>query len=147
MADNNASELAEITARETAEFEQMADILARKRDAIARLDTPAVQEILGEEISKMNTIRRMERERASILQSLSISGEELGDPASLERKLGKQDAENFVLLHSRFRGIFDRVLQLNGTCRFLLINSLAFIRQNIRILTDDGNRKLVDKKA
>lgn len=147
MAENDAAKLAEITERETAEFEHMADILARKRDAISRLDTPAVQEILGEEMSKMNAIRLLERERASILQALSVSGEELNSPALLEPKLGKQGAEKFVLLHSKFRGIFDEVLRLNGTCRFLLINSLAFIRQNIRILTDDGNRKLVDKKA
>lgn len=147
MAENNSARLAEITTKETTEFETMADILARKRDAIARLDTRAVQEILSEEISKMNAIRRLERERASILQSLSITGKELNEPASLDGKLGKAEAENFVRLHSKFRKVFEKVQQLNGTCRFLLINSLAFIRQNIRILTDDGNRKLVDKKA
>lgn len=147
MAESNTARLAEITAKETAEFEVMADILARKRDAIARLDTAAVQVILSEEISRMNAIRQLERDRASILQALSISGKELNEPASLERKLGKSDADNYVKLHLKFRAVFGKVQQLNSMCRFLLLNSLAFIRQNIRILTDDGNRKLVDKKA
>lgn len=147
MAENDIKSLAEVTERETEEFAKMAGILARKRDAIARLDTNAVREILNEEISEMNAIKELERQRSSVLQSLSLSGKDLNEPTALERALGKEGAENFAVTHGKFRTVFGEVQRLNGTCRFLLLNSLAFIRKNIRILTDDGNRKLVDKKA
>lgn len=125
----------------------MADILARKRDAIASLDTNAIPEILNEEITVMKVIKELELERVSVLQSLSLSGKDLNQLASMERILGKEDAQSYMRLHAEFRAIFEQVQRLNGMCRFLLVNSLAFIKQNIRILTDDGNRKLVDKRA
>ncbi len=147
MAENSVVGLTEITAREAAEFEKMSEILARKRDAIARLDTNVIREILNEEITTMKMVKELERERFSVLQSLSLSGVDLNEPSSLERVLGKEGAEGYMKVHAKFRSIFETVQRLNGTCRFLLVNSLAFIRQNIRILTDDGNRKLVDKRA
>ena len=147
MAENRNNRLAEVTALETAEFQTMADILVRKQNAIARLDTAAIQGLVSEELSKLNSIRLIEKERAEILKALSLSGKELNEPAALVEKLGTGDSETYAELHRKFRAAFDKALQLNEMCRVLLLHSLAFIRQNIRILTDDGNRKLVDKKA
>lgn len=147
MAESRNKRLAEVTALETAEFEMMADILVKKQNAIARLDTEAIRGLVSEELSKLNSIRVIEKERAEILKALSLSGKELNEPAALVRKLGSDDSEIYAELHKKFRTAFDKVRQLNDLCRVLLLHSLAFIRQNIRILTDDGNRKLVDKKA
>ena len=147
MADNNKKRLLDITGLETAEFEKMAEILLRKQSAISRLDTATIQTLVSEELSRMNEIRALERERAGVLQTFSLKGEDLVDPASLERKLGSEYSEKFLELHTKFRAVFANVRRLNDICQVLLLHSLAFIKQNIRILTDDGKRRLVDKRA
>lgn len=147
MAENKNKRLAEVTALETAEFEIMADILVKKQNAIARLDTKAIQGLVSEELSKMNDIRKLEKDRAEILKSLDVSGKELNDPVSLTKKIGREDSDSYTELHRNFRAAFEKVRKLNDMCQVLLLHSLAFIRQNIRILTDDGKRKLVDKRA
>ena len=147
MEDNNKKRLLDITGLETAEFEKMAGILLRKQSAISRLDTRTIQTLVSEELSRMNVIRALERERAGILQTFSLKGEDLVDPVSLERKLGGEYSEKFLELHTKFRAVFANVRRLNDMCQVLLLHSLAFIKQNIRILTDDGKRRLVDKRA
>ncbi len=141
------AQLAEITILETVEFEKMARILEDKQAAVARLDTIAVEGIVTAELSELNRIREIERKRAAILGSLSVIGRDLNNYASLEGKLGSHDAKEYFKIHQQFKKSFDHVLRLNELCRILLIHSLIFIRQNIRILTDDGRRKLVDGKA
>ena len=147
MEDNNKKRLLEITGMETAKFEQMTEILLKKQSAISRLDTDTIQALVSEELAGLNEIRALEKERAGILQTFSLKGEELADPASVERKLGKEYSRKFLELHSKFRAVFANVRRLNDMCQVLLLHSLAFIKQNIRILTDDGKRRLIDKRA
>jgi hypothetical protein len=147
MEDNSKKRLLDLTGLETAEFEKMAEILLKKRSAISSLDTERLQTLVSEELSRMNEIRVLEKERAEILRTLSLSGEELVEPASLDGKLGSEYAGKFLELHGKFRAVFANVMRLNDMCQVLLLHSLAFIKQNIRILTDDGKRRLVDKKA
>ena len=147
MEDNNKKRLLEITDLETAKFEKMAELLLKKQSAISRLDTDTIQSLVSEELAEMNEIRVLERERSGILQAFSLKGEDLTDPASLERMLGNEYSGKFLELHSKFRAVFTNVRRLNDMCQVLLLHSLAFIKQNIRILTDDGKRRLVDKRA
>lgn len=147
MEDNNRQRLFEVTKSETAGFEKMIDILMKKQDAISNLNTEEIQRLISEELSELNDIKALERERARILDSLSISGKQLDEPEVLEQKLGKEASRAFTELHTKFRATFARVKQLNDLCGVLLLHSLAFIKQNIRILTNDGKRKLVDKRA
>ncbi|MCL4510615.1 MAG: flagellar protein FlgN [Bacteroidetes bacterium] len=145
--DNRLKRLMETTALETAEFQKMTVILDKKHQAIARLDNAAIQSLVSEELEELNTIHNIEKERAVVLNNLGLSGADLNDAGVLEKKLGKEDSESYRKLHLAFYNIFAKTQALNGISRILLSRSLAFIRNNIRILTDDGNRKLVDKKA
>ncbi len=147
MEENNTKRLLEVTGMEVAEFEKMADILSKKQSAISRLDTATVESIISEELTGLNRIRNLEKERAGILQALSLTGKELNNRDSLTKKLGSEYSAVFAEIHERFRGAWEKVRRLNEMCQVLLLHSLAFIKQNIRILTDDGKRKLVDKKA
>ncbi len=147
MTDSDKKHLTEITAREAAEFGTMAGVLGRKHDAISKLDTASIQNIVGEELGILNRIRVIEKERTKILKAIGLEGKDLTDAATLERELGYADALSYQKLHLDFQKAFSKVLQLNDISRVLLVHSLAFIRQNIRILTDDGRRKLVDKRA
>jgi FlgN protein len=146
MADNDNNELIETTNKEKAEFETMRAILLRKRDAIARLDTEAIRNAVTEELDELKRIKSAEDERARVLKKLQLSGLDLDDPGSLMEKLGRI-GEPYSKAHSDFKKIFAEVQHLNGMINVLLVHSVAFIKQNIRILTDNGNRKLVDKKA
>lgn len=147
MMDSDKKRLLEITAREATEFGTMAGILGRKHDAISKLDTASVQSIVGEELEVLNIIRVIEKERAQLLKANGLEGKDLTDSGTLERELGSADASSYRRLHLDFQNAFSKVLRLNNVSRVLLVHSLAFIRQNIRILTDDGRRKLVDKRA
>lgn len=147
MTDNDKKRLMEITAREAAEFGTMAAVISKKHDSISKLDTASIQNIVGEELGILNRIRAVERERAELLKAVGLDGNDLTDVNTLERELGHADALNYQKLQDDFRKIFSRVIQLNNISRVLLVHSLGFIKQNIRILTDDGRRKLVDKRA
>ncbi len=137
----------EVTKQETSEFEKMAAVLIKKHEAISKLDTVSVQSVVTEELSELKRINTFEKERAGILNELSLSGPDLNDSLALENRLGKEDSELYAELHSNLKAAFSRVQSLNGISRALLKHSLAFIRHNIHILTDGGNRKLVDRKA
>lgn len=147
MEENNTKRLLEVTGLETTEFEKMAGILSKKQSAISQLDTSMVQSLISEELSGLNRIRSLEKEREGILQILSLAGSELDNRESLNARLGKENSALFGELHSRFRAAWKEMRRLNDMCQVLLLHSLDFIKQNIRILTDDGKRKLVDKKA
>jgi FlgN protein len=147
MADNDGSSLIEATEHEAAEFGRMLGILKRKQAAIAKLDTEEIQKIVGEELDKLNNIRVAEEKRAVILKRLALSGIDVNDTRTLAAKLGRENSETYLKLQTGFRKVYDQVVQLNNITNVVLLHSIAFIRQNIRILTDNGNRKLVDKKA
>jgi len=145
--DNKTKGLMEFTELETVEFEKMAVIIHAKHDALSKLNTRMVQQILVEELEELKRIKAVEMERAAILKQLSLSGNDLNQPSVLEKKLGGEAVNIFVPLHSNFKKAFARVVSLNGVSRVLLKHSLAFIKQNINILTEGGKRKLVDRKA
>lgn len=137
----------ELTERETVELEKMAVILNVKHEALSKLNTQMVQKTLIEELEELKQIRGVEKERAAVLKELSLSGSDLNNIAALNKKLGEEEAKIYMPLHLNFKKAFARVISLNGISRALLKHSLAFIKQNINILTDGGNRKLIDRKA
>ncbi len=151
--ENEKKRLMELTAVEAAEFKKMVVILNKKLEALSKLDTAAIQSIVVQELDLLKRIQTVEKERAGILKAFSISGADLNPSIRhagrevLETKLGKDDSEKFIELHLNLRRSFLKVQSLNGICRALLRHSLAFIRHNIHILTDGGNRKLVDRRA
>ncbi len=147
MTDDDKRHLMEITAAESSEFGRMATVLSRKHAAIARLDTDAIQNIVGEELEVLNRVRTAEKERGQLLKKAGLKGKDLNDETLLEKELGRADLAVYRGIHLDFQKAFAKVLQLNNMSRVLLLHSLGFIRQNIRILTDDGRRKLIDKKA
>ncbi len=145
--DNSKRELMRLTEVEIAEFDRMAVILNVKHEALASLNTRMVQQILVEELEELKRIQSVERERGRILKNLSLSGEDLNKRDTLLRTLGEEDAIAFLSLHSMLKKSFTRVTSLNGISRTLLKHSIAFIKQNINILTEGGRRKLVDRKV
>ena len=147
MADGDGKNLIEATKHEAAEFEKMLGILTRKQAAIGKLDTEEIQRIVGEELDELNKIRLAEEKRAAILKRLALSGSDVNDPGMLSAKLGREGSEDYLKLQAGFKKVYEQVVQLNNITNVVLLHSIAFIRQNIRILTDNGNRKLVDKKA
>lgn len=151
--ENEKKCLMDLTVFEAAEFEKMAGVLDKKLQAISKLDTAAVRNVVVQELEVLKKIQTIEKDRASVLKALSLSGADLDPPVNhpngkvLEKKLGKEDSEKFIDLHSNLKKSFMKVQSLNGICRALLKHSLSFIRHNIHILTDGGNRRLVDRKA
>ncbi len=147
VMDNNKKSLMEFTEREIAEFDKMAAILNAKLEALSKLNTQKVQEILVEELEELKHIQTVERERAKVLKELALSGKDLNDKFMLAKKLGEDETKVFMPLHSSLKKSLARVISLNGISKALLRHSIAFIRQNINILTGGGKRKLVDRKA
>jgi len=147
MTDNEKKHLMMVTVAETAEFEKMADVIRRKHEAIAKLDTINVQGLVSEELVLLNNIRIVEKERSDVLKSMMLSAKDLNDEGAITAKLGNEDSATYRKLHAEFQNAFNKVVQLNNMSRILLLHSLAFIRKNISILTNDGNRRLVDRRA
>ena len=153
MMENEKIRLMELTMLEAAEFERMAGVLGKKLQAVSKLDTASLQNIVVEELSVLKKIQLIEKDRASVLKSLSLQGTDISlsvnkrNSRALEKKLGQEDSEKFINLHSDLKKSFMKVQSLNGICRALLRHSLSFIRHNIHILTDGGNRRLVDRRA
>lgn len=147
MTNSDYQSLLNTTELEKSEFENMIDILIRKQKAIERLDTAEIQSIVREEFQQLNRIQGAEKARVSTIGSLGLKAQDLGDAEALAGKLGRERSATYAALHSAFRKVHAQVVQLNSITNALLVHSIAFIKQNIRILTDNGNRKLVDKKA
>jgi len=125
----------------------MADIIRKKHNALAILDTTAIRSAVCDELDELNRIASLERERAALLKTTAISGKDLNNRSVMENRFGKEDLAEFRKRHSHLQKVFSKVQSLNGISRELLNHSLNFIRQNIGILTDGGNRRLVDRKA
>jgi hypothetical protein len=147
MMDNNKKSLMELTEREAAEFDRMAIILNAKHEALSQLNTRMVQQALVEELEELKRIQMVEKERARVLKELSLSGKDLNDEIVLSQKLGEEETKAYMPLHKNLKESLARVISLNGISRALLRHSIAFIKQNINILTEGGKRKLVDRKA
>ncbi len=147
MAHNDNRDLIETTEREAAEFEKMLPILKRKLAAIAELNTEEIQNIVSEEIDELNKIHVAEKERSAVLKRMALTQTDLNDPVALSKKIGREWAEEYRKIHAGFRKNYEEVVQKNGIANVILLHSIAFIKQNIRILTENGTRKLVDKKA
>ncbi|HUI29782.1 MAG TPA: flagellar export chaperone FlgN [Candidatus Acidoferrales bacterium] len=145
--NDKTKRLMELTEQETAELDRMAVILNAKHEAISKLHSKMVQQILVEELERLKRIQTIEKERAMILKDLSLSGKDLNDSVVIRKKFGEEDSKIVASLHSNLKESFARVVSLNGISRALLRHSLAFIRQNINILTEGGKRKLIDRKA
>ncbi len=146
MADSDNTGLVETTRKEMAEFSRMLEILHRKQEAISKLDTEAIRNLVSEELNGLKRIGSVEKERSQIIGKLGLTAEDLNDPRALGEKLGNS-AGSYAKLHAAFKEVFSQVTRLNGIINILLLHSVAFIKQNISILTDNGNRRLVDKKA
>jgi len=147
MSSANMSLLLRVTQEETKVLELFLPVLESKREAVVRLETKDIDNIVRTELALIDRIRSLEVERRELLRKLGIDPAEPFDSSKIEMGAGSDVMGTYIGVQKAFREKFDLVRNLNNIIMFLLNRALVFIRQNINILTEGGAIKIVDRKA
>ena len=114
--------------------EVMRDILKTKQEAIVKFDSAALDSAIAREEELASSIEALERERTSLTKSAVNELEHRDEMVRIEE------------VRRRLREAVHNVIVVNSENDSLLKHSLHFVRENIRILTENYSRQLVDQK-
>jgi flagellar biosynthesis/type III secretory pathway chaperone len=115
--------------------ELMRDILKTKQEAIVKFDSAALDSAIEREEELASSIEALERERTSLTKSAVNELEHRDEMVRIED------------VRHRLREAVHNVIVMNSENDSLLKHSLRFVRENIRILTENYSRQLVDQKV
>jgi flagellar biosynthesis/type III secretory pathway chaperone len=127
----------------------MLDILKAQQQAIVQFQSAALVDLLLKQQAVMKPMEVVEKKRQELTAEIGRSNGALSDTLSiteLTRVLELEDAARIRSCGDRLHGIVEQVLKINTQNKVLLENSLRFIQRNLKIITSDYSRQLVDAK-
>jgi flagellar biosynthesis/type III secretory pathway chaperone len=147
-------ELSEILKMESELAEALCAILSAKQQAIVRFQGKALADATTREEGLLEPLEKLEAERivcsAAIRESfLPKEGPKPKAPPKLTEViglLGQEDAGRLAPLAERLREAVESILRLNDQNKTLLSHSLHFVKETLRIITEDHTRQLIDQR-
>ena len=147
-------ELRQILEMESEIAETLCTILSAKQQAIVRFKGEALADATTREENLLEPLEKLELERlecsTAICESLTTTDKSgpqspprLRDVISL---LNAEDATRLTPLAARLREAVESILRLNSQNRTLLNHSLHFVKETLRIVTEDHTRQLIDQR-
>jgi len=145
-------QLKEILRTEIELVEILLQVLQEKQLAIVHRDADRISNCVERELELLKPMESLEQARikagSEIMTELSGAPPTLGVPIVLNDLLGYipgRDAEEIRSLASRLRLTVHRVVNVNQANKILFGHSLDFVRESIRLLTEDYSINLVDR--
>ncbi len=108
--------------------EALLGLLKQQQNAIVHFQDAALVSLVEQQQEVLRPLEALEKERVKLA---TRSGDAIPVPQSA----------------SRLRNVVREIIHTNGQNRALLESSLRFVHENIRILTEDFSRQLVDHKV
>jgi flagellar biosynthesis/type III secretory pathway chaperone len=119
----------EVLKSETELAEVLLGLLKQEQNAIVHFRDSELTALIEQQHTVLRPLEALERERASLSQE---------NPQLMET--GTQTHGK------RLRSVALQIVEINKQNRVLLENSMKFIQQNLRIITDNYTKQLLDAK-
>jgi hypothetical protein len=143
-------DMREVLTAEVDLAESLLKTMVAQRDAIIAMDAERVAETVIQEQTLIKPMLPLERER------MRLAGEIIGrrklapDDGFPMREilacLTEEEGRPLQSLGARLKSLTMQITEINRQNRLLLEQSLSFVRENIRALTENYSRALVDQK-
>jgi flagellar biosynthesis/type III secretory pathway chaperone len=146
-----AEQLASVLQSEAERSEELLKAMEMKRDSLIYFKADVMADAVDQERALLKQIRELEHERELIVADLASGMPALKRSSKgptvteLVRNIGGMTGARLTELSQRIRSVGTRVQQTNQQNRLLLDSSARFIKNTLRILTDDNARQLVDR--
>jgi flagellar biosynthesis/type III secretory pathway chaperone len=147
--------LAKVFEMEAELAECLLDVMEKKKDAIVRMQSDALADAVRREEELLEPLAELEQERVRIVRNIRIpKAQRTGKTEEPERildlvlgTLPEDEAAELSSCASRLREAITRIANVNEQNKILLSHSRQFVRETLRILTDNYRRQLVDQKV
>lgn len=147
-------QLRELLRTEIELAEALMSVMRQQQRAIIYSDYDALHQLGLRQQELLVPLESLETERMHLVKSIMEEcgwqqPEEQGTPVTLSELLNNPnlpDAEEILRLGKKLRDAAQRVVALNEENGRLLSHTQNYIRESIRILTENYSRNIVDKK-
>jgi hypothetical protein len=126
------------------------DTMTRQRSAIISMDAESVAETVIREQNLIKPMIPLERERmrlaAEIIGKRRLGNDEAFPLQEVLACLAGDEVHPVQVLGERLKVLTRQITEVNRQNRLLLEQSLKFVRENIRALTENYSRNLIDQR-
>ena len=146
-----AEQLADVLQSEAEVSDELLKAMEKKQESLIYFKADVMADAVDRERSLLKQMRELEQERERIVADLAsgvpaLKGRSNGPTVSeLVRYVEGNTGLRLSELAQRIKTVGHRVQQKNQQNRMLLDSSARFIKNTLRILTDDNARQLVDR--
>jgi hypothetical protein len=139
----------DVVEKEAIAVEDLLISMKKKQKSIIAMSVDNLQVSISEEIKLLSITRSLEKERIELIESI-IPGAK--SPAKITisdmiKVIPEEESKKLSLLKVRLKKSLEEVKHVNELNRILLERSKKFIKDNISIITCQGEKKLVNKKV
>jgi len=135
--------------------ERLLEVMETKKDAIVHMRHDMLADAVRREEELLEPLAELEQERAKIIREIRLPRTAMPDGTDqTERRLDlllnalpPGEAADLSACASRLRDAITRIMNTNEQNKILLSHSRQFVRETLRILTDNYRRQLVDQKV
>jgi flagellar biosynthesis/type III secretory pathway chaperone len=145
---NEMNKLVDVIEREAAIVDSLLNVMKRKQEAIIALTLENIKSSVSEEIKLVSMTKSLERERLDLIKQIMPSDSN-PDNITLTQLISNSNAaegSRLLNLKDKLHKTLDDLKNINETNMLLIERSKKFIKENISIMTQNGNRQLVNTK-
>jgi hypothetical protein len=145
---NEINKLVDVIEREAVIVDNLLNVMKRKQEAIIALTLENLKSSVSEEIKLVSMTKSLERERMDLIKQIMPSNSNPND-ITLSQIITKSDSNtsNRLLdLKGKLHKTLDDLKNINETNMLLIERSKKFIKENIKILTQNGSHQFVNTK-
>ena len=125
----NNEKYTEVIQTETELVEILLGLMKQQQNAIIHFRDSELTTLVGQQQDVLRPLEELEKER------INMTGKAPG-----------MDDDDARAVRRKLRGLVSQILEVNAQNKVLLENSLKFIQRNLRIITEDYTRQLIDAK-
>jgi len=139
-------DLERVLQTEAALAEALARVVAQKQEAIVGFKGEDLGTLTLREEELVKPLRQLEEERVRIASDIAGAGAPSIALRDLTGLMTKKEADRIAPHAARLRTAVQRVVRMNDQNRVLLQQSLRYVRETLRIITDNHTKQLIDQK-
>lgn len=146
-----AEHLATVLQTEAEISDELLKAMEKKQESLIYFKADAMAVAVDQERSLLKKMQELEKERERIVAGFAAAVPALKDKTpwptlgEIVRHVGGSTGSQLSELSARIKNVSQKVQQTNQQNRLLLDSSARFIKNTLRIITDDNARQLVDR--
>lgn len=149
----NVECLVEVMTAESDLAERLADVMKKQQQCLVNCDADGVAETVEQHQELLLPLEGLEQERERLAREVwnAVAPEPAseGHPVNLTALLdylGGSEAKKLSEISRRLLMNVETIMKINQANQYLIEHSRRFVRETLRIMTNDYARQLVDRK-